>query len=56
MKPKVLAVTAQARAKDAELEGLCVDVPADADGRWNAKDHLAHAAIRGDAQLQELLR
>jgi hypothetical protein len=58
LKAKVLAVTKQARAKDAELEGLCVDVPADADGRWNAKDHLAHAAWwrERDGRLIEAVR
>jgi len=30
------------REREAELEALCIDVPADPSGHWNAKDHLAH--------------
>ncbi len=30
--------------REAELEALCVDAPADPSGRWTAKDHLAHLA------------
>jgi hypothetical protein len=30
--------------REAELEVLCVDAPADPTGRWAAKDHLAHMA------------
>ena len=30
--------------REAELEALCVDAPADPSGHWAAKDHLAHLA------------
>ena len=32
------------RAREGELVALVVDEPADPDGRWHAKDHLAHSA------------
>ncbi len=44
MKEKLLEVVAEARAREDELAGAATDVPADPDGRWHAKDHLAHAA------------
>lgn len=34
----------QGRAREAQLEALCVDAPPDPTGRWTAKDHLAHLA------------
>ena len=39
---RALDVVAECREREAELEALCVDLPANADGSWNAKDHLAH--------------
>jgi tetratricopeptide (TPR) repeat protein len=35
-------LVAATRERESELEALCVDAPADPNGRWNAKDHLAH--------------
>jgi tetratricopeptide (TPR) repeat protein len=35
-------MVAATREREAELEALCVDAPADPGGRWSAKDHLAH--------------
>jgi tetratricopeptide (TPR) repeat protein len=35
-------MVAATREREAELEALCVDLPADPGGRWTAKDHLAH--------------
>ena len=34
----------EGRAREGELEALLVDMPANPDGRWNAKDHLAHVS------------
>ncbi len=34
----------EGRAREAELEALVIDMPSDPDGRWNAKDHLAHVS------------
>ena len=39
---RVLDVVAEGSQREAELQALCVDVPANSDGSWNAKDHLAH--------------
>ena len=44
MKEKLLESMAAGRAREVELVALSVDVPANPDGRWNAKDHLAHLA------------
>lgn len=44
MKEGLLATIEAARVREGELEALCVDAPADPGGRWNAKDHLAHAS------------
>lgn len=46
MKQKVLQTVADARAREEELVVMCVDEPADPDGRWHAKDQLAHLAWR----------
>ena len=42
MKGKLLHAVDDGRARESELAALVVDGPADPDGRWNAKDHLAH--------------
>ena len=42
MKEKLLRTVDEGRARESELEALAVDDPADPDGRWHAKDHLAH--------------
>ncbi|MHB8687019.1 MAG: DinB family protein [Candidatus Dormibacteraceae bacterium] len=49
---------AEGRAREAELEALCVDAPSDPSGRWAAKDHLAHLAWWRDrnANLVEAAR
>lgn len=44
MKEKLLEVIAAARVREQELAGAATDEPADTQGRWHAKDHLAHAA------------
>jgi hypothetical protein len=44
VKRELLEATARGRAREAELDALCVDAPADPSGRWTAKDHLAHLA------------
>jgi hypothetical protein len=49
---------AETRQREAELEAMCTDAPADPSGKWQAKDHLAHMAyFRGrDAQLIDAVR
>lgn len=42
MKAKLLLAVDEGRAREAELEALVADEPADPGGRWHAKDHLAH--------------
>ena len=44
MKEKLLRAIDEAREREAELEAFVVDEPANPDGRWNAKDHLAHTS------------
>jgi len=44
LKQELLDVVAAGQSREAELESVCVDAPADAGGRWAAKDHLAHLA------------
>lgn len=44
MKEKLLRAVEEGRTREAELEALVVDQPANSDGTWNAKDHLAHLA------------
>lgn len=51
-------MVAATREREAELVALCVDGPADPNGHWNAKDHLAHLTAwrnRG-ADLLEAVR
>ena len=38
----MLQAIEEGREKESELEKFVVEEPAQADGRWNAKDHLAH--------------
>ncbi|HKW60464.1 MAG TPA: DinB family protein [Candidatus Dormibacteraeota bacterium] len=42
MKQKLLETVVAGQEREAELAALGVDAPADPDGRWSAKDHLAH--------------
>lgn len=44
MKEKLLRAIDEGRSLEVELEGLVVDQPANPDGTWTAKDHLAHLA------------
>lgn len=44
MKHRLLETVAAARARESELASICVDSPPDPEGRWRAKDHLAHLA------------
>jgi tetratricopeptide (TPR) repeat protein len=44
MKERLLRAVDEGRDCEVELEALVVDEPADPDGRWNAKDHLAHVS------------
>ena len=59
MKQRLLRAVADARAREAaDLEPACVDAPADPEGRWSAKDHLAHLAWwrRRSARVLEAVR
>lgn len=58
MKQKLLEAVDEGRAVEAELERLVVDEPANLDGSWNAKDHLAHLAWwrRRSVQTMDALR
>jgi hypothetical protein len=42
VKEKLLRAVDEGREREAELEAFVVDEQADPEGRWNAKDHLAH--------------
>jgi tetratricopeptide (TPR) repeat protein len=44
VKEKLLRAIDEGRAREAGLEALVVDMPPNPDGRWNAKDHLAHVS------------
>jgi tetratricopeptide (TPR) repeat protein len=44
VKLKLLRAAEEGREHELELEKFVVDEPADPDGRWHAKDHLAHVA------------
>jgi len=44
MKEKLLRAVDEGRDREAELERLVVDEPANPDGRWTTKDHLAHVS------------
>jgi tetratricopeptide (TPR) repeat protein len=44
VKEKLFRAVDEGRAREAELEALVVDKPANPDGRWSAKDHLAHVS------------
>jgi tetratricopeptide (TPR) repeat protein len=44
VKEKLLRAIDEGRAREAGLEALVVDMQPDPDGRWNAKDHLAHVS------------
>src|SRR5713101_5195159 len=58
MKEKLRQALAETRQREAELEDLCSDMPADPAGRWHPKDHLAHIAWHRDrnARLIEAVR
>jgi hypothetical protein len=42
VKEQLLQAVDDGRDRESELVALVVDAPANPDGRWNAKDHLAH--------------
>ena len=42
MKQQLLEAVVAGQEREAELAALCVDAPADPNGHWTAKDHLAH--------------
>jgi tetratricopeptide (TPR) repeat protein len=42
VKEKLLRAVEEGRGRESELEALVVDAPANSDGTWTAKDHLAH--------------
>ena len=44
MKDRLLRAVDEGRQREAELEKLVVEERANPDGRWNAKDHLAHVS------------
>jgi hypothetical protein len=57
LKAKIQRAVGDARARESDLEALCIDAPADPGGRWHAKDHLAHLAswrLRGARTLDAL--
>ena len=58
MKEKLLTAIDDGRVREAELEAFVVDGPADAEGKWNAKDHLAHLSWwrRRSAQTLDAVR
>lgn len=43
-KEKLQEAIAETRRREAELEALSTDEPADPSGKWHPKDHLAHVA------------
>ena len=52
MKENLRVALAETRLKEAELEDLCSDIPADPAGRWHPKDHLAHIAWHRDREAR----
>ena len=58
IKEKLTQALAETRQREAELEDLCSDTPADPAGRWHPKDHLAHIAWHRDlnARLIDAVR
>ena len=58
MKEKLLRAIDDGRERERELEALVVDEPANAEGEWNAKDHLAHLSWwrRRSVQTLEAVR
>ncbi|MGH7764810.1 MAG: TPR end-of-group domain-containing protein [Candidatus Dormibacteraceae bacterium] len=58
MKRELLDALAEGRAREAELESLCVDGPVDSLGRWSARDHIFHLAWWRDrnARLMSAVR
>jgi hypothetical protein len=58
LKEKLLSAVSAARAREQELVNAAADVVSDPDGRWNAKDHLAHMAWwrQRDGQLIDAVR
>ena len=58
MKQGLLRMVAAGREREAELADLCADEPARADGRWTAKDQLAHVVYwrLRNARLLEAVR
>lgn len=58
MKAQLLGALDEGRAREKEFEALVVDQPANADGRWNPKDHLAHLSWHRmrSAQLLDAVR
>jgi hypothetical protein len=58
LKKRLRQALAETRQREAELEDLCSDIPADPAGRWHPKDHLAHIAWHRDrnARLIDAVR
>jgi hypothetical protein len=58
VKEKLLRAVDDGRDRESELAALVVDAPANPDGRWNAKDHLAHLSWwrRRSAQTLDSVR
>jgi len=44
VRDELLRAVDEGRGREAELEKLVIDEPADPDGRWTVKDHLAHVS------------
>ena len=58
MKHRLLETVVEGQKREAELVDMCVDVPADPNGRWSVKDHLAHLSWWRDrnARLLDAVR
>jgi hypothetical protein len=58
LKQRILPTLMEGREKESELDAISTDVEANADGRWNAKDHLAHLAWwrERDAKMIDAVR
>jgi tetratricopeptide (TPR) repeat protein len=54
VKDELLRAVDEGREREAELEALVVDAPADPDGRWTVKDHLAHVSWWRSRNVQTL--
>lgn len=54
MREELLRAVDEGREREAELETLVIDEPADRHGRWTVKDHLAHVSWWRSRNVQTL--